>query len=76
MVTYVGSTIRVVEPSPELVKWCKAHLSLPNPDFYKKEKMGIWTGGTPETISLWRMGRTEPSHLPILEMPFGVFLEV
>lgn len=76
MVTYVGSTIRVVEPSPELVKWCKAHLTLPNPDFYKKEKMGIWTGGTPETISLWRMGRTEPSHLPMLEVPFGVFREI
>lgn len=76
MVTYVGSTIRVVEPSPELVKWCKAHLTLPNPDFYKKEKMGIWTGGTPETISLWRMGRTESSHLPMLEVPFGVFREI
>jgi superfamily II DNA or RNA helicase len=76
VVTYVGSTIRVVEPSEQLVQWCKDHLTLPNPDFYKKERMGLWTGNTPETISLWRMGRTEPSHLPILEMPFGVFLEV
>ena len=76
MVTYVGSTIRVVEPSEELVRWCKDHLTLPNPDYYKKERMGLWTGKTPETISLWRMGRTEPSHLPMLEMPFGVFLEV
>lgn len=76
MVTYVGSTIRVVEPSEQLVQWCKDHLTLPNPDFYKKERMGLWTGKTPETINLWRMGRAEPSHLPILEMPFGVFLEV
>lgn len=76
MVTYVGSTIRVVEPSEELVRWCKDHLTLPNPDYYKKERMGLWTGKTPETISLWRLGRTEPSHLPILEMPFGVFREV
>ena len=76
MVTYVGSTIRVVEPSEELVRWCKDHLTLPNPDYYKKERMGLWTGKTPETISLWRMGRAEPSHLPMLEMPFGVFLEV
>ena len=76
MVTYVGSTIRVVEPSGELVKWCKDHLTLPNPDYYKKERMGLWTGKTPETISLWRMGSTTPSHLPMLEMPFGVFLEV
>lgn len=76
MVTYVGSTIRVVEPSEELVRWCKDHLTLPNPDYYKKERMGLWTGNTPETINLWRMWRTEHSHLPILEMPFGVFLEV
>lgn len=76
MVTYVGSTIRVVEPSEQLVQWCKDHLTLPNPDFYKKERMGLWVGKTPETISLWRLGRTEPSHLPMLEMPFGVFLEV
>ena len=76
MVTYVGSTIRVVEPSEQLVQWCKDHLTLPNPDFYKKERMGLWTGKTPETISLWRMGSTTPSHLPMLEMPFGVFLEV
>ena len=52
MVTYVGSTIRVVEPSEDLVRWCKDHLTLPNPDFYKKERMGLWTGKTPETISL------------------------
>ena len=76
MVTYVGSTIRVVEPSEQLVQWCKEHLTLPNPDFYKKERMGLWTGKTPETISLWRMGSTIPSHLPMLEMPFGVFREV
>ena len=76
MVTYVGSTIRVVEPSGELVKWCKDHLTLPNPDYYKKERMGLWTGRTPETINLWRMGSTTPSHLPMLEMPFGVFREV
>jgi superfamily II DNA or RNA helicase len=76
VVTYVGSTIRVVEPSGELVKWCKDHLTLPNPDYYKKERMGLWTGKTPEAINLWRLGSTAPSRLPMLEMPFGVFREV
>ena len=76
MVTYVGSTIRVVNPSERLIQWCKEYLTLPNPDYYKKERMGLWTGKTPETISLWRMGSTTPSHLPMLEMPFGVFREV
>ena len=75
MVTYVGSTINVVYPSEQIIEWCKEHLTLPNPDFYKKERMGLWTGKTPKTISLWRMGSTIPSHLPVLEMPFGVFRE-
>ena len=75
MVTYVGSTINVVYPSEQIIGWCREHLTLPNPDYYKKERMGLWTGKTPETISLWRMGSTTPSHLPMLEMPFGVFRE-
>lgn len=76
MVTYVGSTIQVVEPSEQLIQWCKDHLTFPNPDYYKKERMGLWTGRTPETINLWRLGSTTPSRLPMLEMPFGVFREV
>lgn len=73
--TQVGSTIRVYEPSEELVMWCKDHLTLPNPDYYKKERMGLWVGKTPETISLWRVCCLMPSH-PLLEIPFGVFREV
>ena len=40
MVTVVGSTIRVYEPTEEVVRWCESHLTLPNPDYYKKEKRG------------------------------------
>ena len=76
MVTYVGSTIRVVEPSEQLIQWCRDNLTLANPDYYKKERMGLWTGRTPDTIKLWRLGRTTPSQLPMLEMPFGVFRDV
>lgn len=74
MVTYVGSTIKVVEPSTELVRWCMDHLTLPNPDYYKKERMGLWLGDTPEEIRLYRLlGKTFTLWL---EMPFGVFREV
>ena len=77
--TYVGATIRVVEPSERLVEWCKKCLTLYNPDFYKKERMGLWTGGTPETIRLWRMwerGGMDAAATEMLEMPFGVFRNV
>ena len=76
MVTYIGSTICVVEPSEQLIQWCKDNLTLDNPDYFKKMRMGFWVGKTPETINLWRLGRTVPSHLPMLEMPFGVFRDV
>ena len=74
--THVGSTIRVVEPSEQLIQWCRDNLTLANPDYYKKQRMGLWTGKTPETIRLWRLGSLTPSQPPILEMPFGVFREV
>jgi superfamily II DNA or RNA helicase len=49
----VGAKIRVENPSREAVKWCRENLTLPNPEYYKKEKMGKWTGGTPENIILY-----------------------
>lgn len=48
----VGSQIRVDDPSPELVAWCKETLILPNPDYAKKARMHLWPGNTPQTISL------------------------
>lgn len=69
--TYVGATLLIVDPSRELVKWCEDHLTLPNPDYYKKERMGLWVGRTPETIRLYKYDGESR-----LEMPFGVFREV
>lgn len=48
----VGSQIRVDNPTPELVAWCKETLILPNPDYAKKARMHLWLGNTPQTISL------------------------
>lgn len=45
--------MRVKEPTPELLAWCEGTLVLPNPDFAKKERMGLWTGNTPRTITLY-----------------------
>lgn len=75
MVTEVGSTIRVEKPSAALVKWCNDNLVLYNPEYFKKERMGLWMGDTPETIKLWRMVNSGNPY-PALEMPFGVFREV
>lgn len=61
----VGAKIKIENPSREAVKWCHDNLVIPNPDFYKKERMGKWTGGTPESIILYERNGAE------LLLPFG-----
>lgn len=62
----VGSSI-VVNNTQELLDWCKEYLVIDNPDFYKKERMGKWTGGTPQYLYLFE---TIGYYLVI---PFGCF---
>lgn len=66
MFTEIGSEIKVVNPSDELVKWCKANLELDNPEYAKKVRMNLWTGKTPKTLYLysWEANNT-------LVIPFG-----
>lgn len=61
----VGAKIKIENPSREAVKWCHDNLVIPNPDFYKKERMGKWTGGTPESIILYERNGAE------ILLPFG-----
>lgn len=66
----IGSTIRVQYPSRELIQWANKHLTLVNPDYVKKMRMGLWTGNTPQTISLFeRRG-------DFLILPFGTLKSV
>ena len=55
----VGAKIKVENPSREAVKWCHENLVLTNPDYYKKERMGKWTGNTPESIILYECNGSE-----------------
>lgn len=44
--------------------------TVPNPDYYKLERMGKWTGNTPEELALWeRDGNT-------LVLPYGALHDV
>ena len=65
MVTTIGSRLRIADPTPELLAWCKKNLELPNPEYQKKARMGLWRGDTPQTLVLYeREGNT-------LVIPFG-----
>ena len=66
----VAEKIKIENPTPAIEKWCREHLVLDNPDYYKKERMGKWTGNTPKTISLYERVGDE------LWLPFGCLQHV
>lgn len=61
----VNEKLIISDPTPTVINWCKENLVLPNPDYYKKEAMGKWTGSTPKDIWLYEKVGTE------LHVPFG-----
>ena len=38
---------------PELVRWARENLVIPNPEYSKKQRMGLWTGNTEEVLYLY-----------------------
>lgn len=70
MHTIIANTLCVENPSGELVNWCKEFLTITNPEYAKKQRMHLWTGNTPPTLSLYETnGNT-------LSLPFGTLRSV
>ena len=61
----VGNCITVYDYNSDILEWCWNNLVLPNPEFYKKEKMGHWVGNTPREIYLYEKNGNN------LVLPFG-----
>lgn len=51
----ISNEIAIQQPTQELLEWIRQNLTLPNPEFSKRMRMGLWTGRTPETIRLYRV---------------------
>ena len=66
----VGAKIKIANPDDNVIKWCKHNLVLDNPDFYKKQRLGKWTGNTPRQIVLYERVGNE------LWLPFGCVNEL
>ena len=49
-----SNEITISQPTPEILDWCKQNLVIDNPDYAKKERMGLWVGNTPRTLSLYK----------------------
>lgn len=62
----VSNCIIAKDYTVELLSWCRCNLIIDNPDYYKKQQMGKWTGSTPKEI--WLFEKDGDS----LKLPFGV----
>lgn len=51
----ISNEIYIQDPVPGLLAWVRENLNLPNPEYNKKLRMGLWTGNTPPQISLYRV---------------------
>lgn len=65
MIVTVSNVITIDNPSQDVLYWCKRNLTIPNPEYTKKARMGFWTGNTPKTLSLYEMRGVT------LVLPFG-----
>ena len=49
----ISNKITVKDAEPAVFDWCKKHLEFPNPEYAKKQSMGIWVGNIDPKIVLW-----------------------
>lgn len=66
----VKNRLVISEPDPAVRAYCEKNLIIDNPDFYKKERLGKWTGDTPRKLQLFEKMDDE------WWLPFGCFQDV
>lgn len=70
MITEIGSRLWITDPTPQLVRWCRDHLEIPNPEYQKKARMGLCLRNVPRTLVLYEIeGNT-------LVIPFGCLRDI
>lgn len=50
----LGAELKIQEPTTPVINWIINNLTLPNPEYAKKQRMGFWTGNTPKVITLYK----------------------
>ena len=61
----IGNRILIKNPTDACIRWCRKNLVLDNPEFYKKQQLGKWTGNVPMQIVLYEQFGSD------LLVPFG-----
>lgn len=66
----VSKNVEILNADADIRSWCRYNLYVDNPEFYKKQAMGKWTGGLVPRINLYEVkGDT-------LYCPFGTMRDI
>ena len=49
----ISNKLYVIDATTKVFLWCKKYLEFPNPEYAKKQQMGLWTGNIDSIIVLW-----------------------
>lgn len=49
----ISNELYIQDPLPELIHWTRENLVIPNPEYSKKQRMGLWTGNTEPQLYLF-----------------------
>lgn len=66
----ISNEITITEATQEILDWCKRELVLPNPEYAKKERMGLWVGNTPKKLLLYQLINGD------LVLPYGTLIDI
>lgn len=65
-----SNEITITDATQEILDWCNENLVISNPDYAKKERMGLWIGNTPRTLSLYKINGES------VIIPIGAFKDI
>ena len=63
----ISNNLRVKKPSLEFLAWVKTNYSVRNPEYIKKQRLGLWLADTPEYLRIFDIDGED------LILPYGVF---
>ena len=70
MQVVIGKNIKIVNPTNEIIQWCKTNLTIDNPDYAKKVRMGFWVGNTPKKLNIYEI------HGEDYILPYGTLKQI
>ena len=66
----ISNNIKIQNPTTEIIEWCKQNLTIDNPDYAKKVRMGFWVGNTPRYLHLYEV------HGDTYILPYGTLKQI